>query len=325
MPPGDGSRDPGITMWGATSTGKTTFLAALSIALMRQKAQWRVGGTDQASVDRLTELTTRLTADRLFPSATQGVEHYNWELIGTVRRAGQRRWRWLAPTYYDESVRIPLHLIDAPGEAADRSKARGNSVLWDGLLGNMVDSRGIVFFYDPVREFTNGDAFTHTIGVLNELSQRMRSAPGGRLPHYVSVCIAKFDEIKILETADKLGLLEYDLDPPGFPRVPDDEAREFFAQLCTRSDSGDAEMALTLLEQTFWPDRIRFFVTSAIGFYVDPHLRVYDRDNYQNHLPPEDENEPEPKPARIRGPVYPINVVEPILWLGKSMAGESGE
>ena len=179
MPPGDGSRDPGITMWGATSTGKTTFLAALSIALMRQKAQWRVGGTDQASVDRLTELTTRLTADRLFPSATQGVEHYNWELIGTVRRAGQRRWRWLTPTYYDESVRIPLHLIDAPGEAADRSKARGNSVLWDGLLGNMVDSRGIVFFYDPVREFTNGDAFTHTVGVLNELSQRMRSAVCG--------------------------------------------------------------------------------------------------------------------------------------------------
>lgn len=319
MPPGEGSRDYGITMWGASSTGKTTFLAALSVALIRQKGSWRVVGTDQASATQLTRLTTGLTQRRAFPPATAAVEHYRWELAGTVRRAARRRWRWLGWTHYEQTLTIPLDLADAPGEAADQEKAA--PVLWDGLIENMVNSSGIVFFYDPVREFENGDAFAHTFGVLTQLSQRMRDRPDRRLPHYVAVCIAKFDEIRVFETAAKLGLIEYDMDQRGFPRVPNDEAKGFFTELCNLSRSGDAEMVLSLLEQTFRPERIRYFVTSAIGFYLDPHLRVYDRDNYQNHLPPQDEEEP----ARIRGSVYPINVVEPILWLGKSITGEPGE
>ena len=319
MPPREGTRDYGITMWGASSTGKTTFLAALSIALIRKKGPWRVIGADTASATQLTRLTTGLTQRRAFPPATVAVEHYRWELVGTVRRAARRRWRWLGRRHYDESVTIPLDLVDAPGEAADQEKAA--PVLWDGLIENMVNSGGIVFFYDPVREFENGDAFAHTFGVLTELSQRMRDHPDGRLPHFVAVCIAKFDEIRVFETAAKLGLIEEDDDGRGCPRVPHDEARGFFAEVCDLSQSGDAEMVLSLLEQTFRPERIRYYVTSAIGFYLDPRLRIYDRDNYQNHLPAQDDGEP----ARIRGSVYPINVVEPILWLGKSIPGEPGE
>jgi len=319
VPPSEPARDYGITMWGASSTGKTTFLAALSVALIRQRGPWRVIGADQASATQLTRLTTGLTQRRTFPPATAAVEHYRWELVGMVRRAARRRWRWLGWRHYEQLVTIPLDLVDAPGEAADQERAA--PVLWDGLIENMVNSGGIVFFYDPVREFENGDAFAHTFGVLTELSQRMRDRADGRLPHYVAVCIAKFDEIRVFETAAKLGLIEEEAGDRRFPRVPGDEAKGFFEQLCDLSHSGDAEMVLSLLEQTFRPERIRYFVTSAIGFYLDPHLRVYDRDNYQNHLPPQDDGEP----ARIRGSVYPINVVEPILWLSQSISGEAGE
>jgi Double-GTPase 2 len=319
VPPADDAGEHGITMWGASSTGKTTFLAALSIALIRARGPWRVRGADTASATQLTRLTTGLTKLREFPPATAAVEHYRWELVGTVRKATPRRWRWLGLRQADHDVTIPLDLVDAPGEAADQQRAAPS--LWDGLIENMVRSKGIVFFYDPVREFENGDAFAHTFGVLTELSQRMRDHPGGRLPHYVAVVIAKFDEIRVFETAAKLKLIELDADDRQFPRVPDDEAKGFFEKLCDLSRSGDADMVLSLLEQTFRPERIRYYVSSAIGFYLDPHLRTYDRDNYQNHLPPQGHNEP----ARIRGSVYPINVVEPILWLGTSITGEPGE
>jgi hypothetical protein len=310
-PPGD----RGITLWGAASTGKTTFLAALSTALIRQERQLRVRAIDDASGRALTKFTTELFTERVFPPATVGPERYRWELCGTVQRPVPRRWIGTRPA--EVPVTIPLNLVDAPGESADPVKA--GSVLWNSLLDSMVSSRGIVFLFDPVREFESGDAFTHTIGVVNEMSQRMRdrSLPDGRLPHHVAVCVAKFDELRVLETAEKLGMVEYGAGPLGFPRVPDDEAREFFMHLCGVSSSGDADMVPALLERTFRPDRIRYFVTSAIGFYVDTLTGAFDRDDPQNHLPGQETQER----SRIRGSVYPINVVEPVMWLASAVAG----
>lgn len=322
--------DRRITMWGAPSTGKTTFLAALSVALLRQngmaqqengeRAAWRVVGVDKADSDALTTLMKTLAGDRAFPPATTAVEQYRWELVGTVQRTIRvgrfRRER------RKETVTIPLDLADAPGGAAAPTLA--GHPRWEALLKNMERSKGIVFFFDPVREFTDGDAFSHTFAVVNELSQRMRDRqlPGGRLPHYVAVCIAKFDEIRVFKTAERLGMIEFDTDPPRFPRVPDDEAREFFASLCEVSRSGDAEMVLSMLEQTFQPERIRYFATSAIGFYVDRRSGgVFDPDNFQNHVPGRDKTEP----SRIRGSINPVNVVEPMVWLGRNLLKEPAE
>jgi hypothetical protein len=152
--------------------------------------------------------------------------------------------------------------------------------------------------------------------VINDLNRRMRDQglPGGRLPHHVAVCVAKFDEIRVLETAEQTGMIEHDPDYHGFPRVPEDEARDFFMRLCEVAKSGDAEMVPNLIEKNFWPDRIKYFVTSAIGFYVDPRTGNFDRADFQNHLPRSAGQQ-----SRIRGPVYPVNVVEPMLWLGKRL------
>lgn len=309
----------GITLWGAPSTGKTTFVAALHVGLIQRHSPWHVRGVSKADSDALTRMTTELVQHRLFPDATVSLENYRWELVGTVQRAVRRgRFR---QAKVNDTVTVPLDLIDASGESSNPMSA--GRVRWQELIESMERSRGIVFLFDPTREFDSGDAFVHTVGVLNELNQRMRDRhlPGGRLPHFVAICVAKFDEVKVLKTAENLGMIDYDNDDHGAPRVPDEEARAFFAYLCEVSDSGEAELVPRLLESSFQPERIKYFVTSAIGFYIDPNSGTYDGSDFQNHLP----GSPGLEPSRIRGTVRPINVVEPILWLGQCLAEEAAK
>ncbi len=313
MPRSEGLQEYGVTMWGAPGSGKTTFLAALSIALNRHGPAWRITGEDGPATQKLVGLTTGLISDRAFPSSTKGVEHYRWTLSGQLARTIRGRW---SSQRRSEPARISLELVDAAGELVGPGDLDRTAP--DGLVDDLARSRAIVFCYDPIREFDHGDAFDHIFGALAQLSQRMREFSGQRLPHYVAVCITKFDEIRVLAVAQKLGLLGYAPDPPGFPRVDDDDAREFLVELCHVSRSGNAELALSLLEQTFEPGRVRYFVTSAIGFYVDPDTGSYDPDDFQNLLPGPDGQ----GSTRIRGPVYPINVAEPLLWLGGKLAGK---
>jgi hypothetical protein len=317
MPSGRVPASHSITMWGPPSTGKTTFLAALSVALIRRGPVWRVRGESEDSTKRLIELTTGLTDARGFPQATEGIGHYRWALEGRVKRR-VRRW-WLGFRQQEEDVSISLDLVDPQGKLA--SSSMQDRTAQGDLIANLESSNGIVFLFDPIREFDKGDAFEHTFGVLEQLSQRAKGASGRRLPHYVAVCVTKFDEVRVIATAEKLGLLGYDPDAPGFPRVADEDARELFAELCNVSRNGNGELVLNLLEQHFRADRIRYFVTSAIGFYVDPRKGRFDPDDYQNRVQP-DPAKPE---ARIRGAIHPINVVEPVLWLSQRLVREPGE
>ena len=322
MPASYSSAERSIAMWGPPSTGKTTFLAALSIALDRQwdNYNWRVTGADQASNEKLSNLTNALTQDRCFPNATQGIEHNRWVLMGRVLRTIPRRW-WFGYGQREETVRIFLDFVDASGEIAGPANLEGS--LRGDLIDNLAHSNGIIFLYDPVREFSQGDAFEHTFSVLNQLAQRMVDSPAftdGRLPHYVAVCITKFDDIRVLAMAEKLELLSYDPDPPKFPRVSDYEARDLFAELCSVSLGGGADRMMRTLEQHFRRERIKYFATSAIGFYLDPRTGIYDPEDNQNVL-----SESHMKSPRIRGPVHPINVVEPLMWLDRMLAGEPGD
>ena len=306
-------------MWGPPSTGKTTFLAALSIAFDRQRDNynWTVTGADEASEKKLRNLENALIRDRCFPNATQGIEHNRWVLTGRVLRTIPRRW-WFGYGQREETVRIFLDLVDASGGIAGPANFEGR--LRSNLIGNLADSSGIIFLYDPVREFDQGDAFDHTSGVLSQLVQWMADSRGladGKLPHYVAVCITKFDDIRVLAMAEKLELLSYDPDPPKFPKVSDDEARDLFAELCSVSLGGGADRMMRTLEQHFRRERIKYFATSAIGFYLDPRIGIYDPEDSKNVLP-----ESHLKSPQIRGPVHPINVVEPLMWLDRMLAGE---
>jgi hypothetical protein len=94
--------------------------------------------------------------------------------------------------------------------------------------------------------------------------------------------------------------------------VHDDDAENFFKEFCSRSDRSDAELLCNTLTQFFWPGRIRYFVTSAVGFYRQGS-RFHDNE-YQNTVEQSDGS------IKIRGQIHPINVLEPVLWLGQSTA-----
>jgi hypothetical protein len=324
MPPRNPSQPPpgqsqsaagGITMLGATQTGKTSFLAALQIALLRRpELGWSLTGDNPASTQALVTFADKMTHDHLFPKATVAqIDEYRWSLEATITGA-VKEWHWWGYRRRSSYVKIPLNLVDSPGRFSDGSRLSGHG---DGerLIANLAGSSGIVLFFDPTREFEYGDAFRHTHGVLTVLKSQLGQR--GKLPHYVAVCITKFDDIKVLKSAQMLRVVHYDPEREEFPQVHGEYAREFFERLIRLSRADNASLILPLLQQTFHEDRVRFFVTSAIGFYIDPWRRVFDDDDYQNHIPDEPDN-------RIRGGVYPINVLEPVLWLGRNMARTAG-
>jgi hypothetical protein len=312
-PPGDDQPGRNITMLGATATGKTTFLAALQVALLRQvELGWSLTGDNPGSTQAMIKFMDDMSRRHMFPEPNLArLENYRWSLTAELR--GVREWHWWGFRRRRRLIRIPLDLVDGPGEAADGTRMFGRE-LSENLIASLAGSAGIMLFFDPQSEVERGDAFQHLYGVLTLL--RSQAASHGKLPHHVAVCITKFDSIPVFRSAHALRVLAYDPDGPQFPYVPEEFAQEFFERLIRRSRSDDASLILPLLKQTFHDDRIRFFVTSAIGFYVDPSVGVFESEDYQNHIPG--------KPDRIRGGVHPINVVEPVLWLGRILSRTAG-
>ncbi len=315
VPPGPGAstRPGGITMLGARQTGKTTFLASVQIALLRRKELgWALVSDNEGSARVLTKFVTDMTDEHKFPAPTGNIENYKWSLEGEL--APYREWHWWGFRRRRQFARVPLDLIDAPGEVTDSGNDYSEGSTSRQFVENLARSAGIVLFFDPITEFARGDAFSNMFGVLTLLRSQLRG--NGKLPHWVAVCITKFDEIAVYEAARKLRIIEVDPNPPEFPTVPDEDARQFFERLAKLSKSDSADLVLPLLEQTFNEARIKFFVTSAIGFFVDSGYGVFDPDDYQNHIPRETKDDLD----YIRGGIRPINVIEPILWLGRSVA-----
>lgn len=315
----------GITMLGAPSSGKSTFLAALSLALTWRGGEWKVIPSDDASAQALINMVSRLTVKFDFPIMTwESIELYRWMLFGRIPHTrSRRRGAWQRDEQEGEPVRIDMRVSDPPGEI---TKLRPGSELLSGeLVRNLLSSRAIVFLFDPVREFEHGDAFDSIFALLARLSQHMSGSPecaDGRLPHFVAVCVSKFDDDRVLASAGRLGLLTTDPDDPyGFPRVADSDARELFSSLCDLSLSGTADLVISTLEKYFRPDRVKYFVTSGIGFYVSRETGSYDPADHANYV--RDLHMPEK--IRIRGAVHPINVAEPLIWLGSRLATESME
>jgi hypothetical protein len=315
-PPPDGAEAPamGITMLGASETGKTTFLASLQIALLRQDhLGWSLTGDNPGSTQAMIKFMNDMTRLHTFPPPNlERLENYRWSLTAQVPGVREwRRWRFRRRT---RSVSIPLDLVDGPGGAADGTRIFGRA-LAENLIASLAGSSGIMLFFDPLSEYERGDAFQHLYGVLTLLRSQAENQ-GRKLPHHVAVCITKFDAIPVFRSALALRVLARNPEDQQFPYVPEEYAQEFFSHLIKMSRSDDASLILPLLRQTFHEDRIRFFVTSAIGFYVDSPIGMFDPDDYQNHVAG--------KPDRIRGGVYPINVVESILWLGRIVAKAAG-
>ena len=104
-------------------------------------------------------------------------------------------------------------------------------------------------------------------------------------------------------------VVDHDYGGDASPYVDEDRAEEFFARMCRASPNPAAQDLPQKLRVYFHPDRIRFFVTSAIGFYVNPSTGKFDPADPMNIIA-----EPGGKP-KVRSTIRPINVTEPVLWL----------
>jgi len=327
-----------VGLWGAPGSGKTTFLAALSLAVQQAARDLAIFGVDPDSTAFLKQSTAALTSRRTFPGATEVGKQYSWVLRMETQVPEKK---FMKTKMITVPLELNLDLLDEPGRVfgVDQNQQAGAEVgsnlgydddddagpVVDGgapasedeVMDQLASCDGLLLLFDPVQEWMAGDAYEYFQGTLLELAQRrmMGGAPGSRMPQHVAVCVTKFDHPDVYRRARVSGLRSFSADDEAFfPRVPDEMAEKFFGDLVRESRSGNAEFIGSALRKYFYPERVKFFITSAIGFYKNPQSRRFQERDPMNLVPQENG-----KPL-IRGPVHPINVVEPLIWLGQNLA-----
>ncbi|MGW7243403.1 hypothetical protein [Streptomyces sp. NPDC054804] len=314
-----------ITLWGGMGSGKSTLLAALTRALMDPEyGSWNVFPEDHASKQYLSDLAHTFYRERVFPSATQDEQlPVRLTLVGDVggtpyssRPGGRRRWRRGGQPAADV-LEFQVSLRDMPGEAFDLRSEMG-ALMGPRLVTDLADSRAMVYVLDAAREWrVNGengpvdederqsaDFFTEVLdGVATEIAIRGHR-DGHRLPHSIAVCLAKFDDDDVFRFACEHGNVR--LNPrTGQPEAVD--AKRLFDDLCDRFPHGSLGEIRNQIGRYFVPQRVGYFVCSAVGFWVDPD-RGFDFDN------PSLVNAVDDK-VRFVAPPRPVNVMEPFLFL----------
>ncbi|SEG88837.1 hypothetical protein SAMN04489712_12290 [Thermomonospora echinospora] len=330
-----GGRTARIGLWGASGSGKTSYLASLFVAVNQTQGRWNIVGVDKESVDFLAEKTDTLTRRRRFPLKTEGIQHLSWTVMGTTEQTVRERWRKRTETV---PLHIQLDMIDAPGgyfkgaeedekagedldididfnDAEDASAGGGNTP--EDLIDQLTECDGIIYLFDPLRENEHGDEFQHFQWALQNIVHRAAqngTLDGMHLPHHLAVCITKLDAPKVFHTASKRGCLTVDPDDPYlFPRVRDDKVEDLFRDLGRLSPTRSALMVHDAIKASFHPGRVRYFATSAVGFYLGRRATRFRVADFQNVIPDPDERQK----YAIRGDIHPINVLEPLLWLGQ--------
>jgi hypothetical protein len=293
-----------IGLWGAPHSGKTTYLAAVPIAAMQQsrygRAGWAVSGMNPESNEFLASGVTQLESDRVFPDATVGLRSLSWSFQGEEQPPGKFRRR--------REVGFVLEVQDVAGEVYGRDEEHA---LRPRVLDQLSRSQGLVYLFDPLLD---GRPATRSLdyfySMLNELNTRVRNAGTlhrNRLPHHVSVCVTKFDHPDVFRPAVEAGWVTQDSVGPQLPRVPAEHAARYFQWMCDEFRGSSARLVRDGLAAFFHPERISYYVSSAIGFRLNPQ-HVFDYRNYHNV-------ENVDGVARIRTSPVPINVLEPLTDL----------
>ncbi|MFE9172097.1 hypothetical protein ACFYNZ_21885 [Streptomyces kebangsaanensis] len=312
-----------VTFWGGNSSGKSTLLAALSRAVQDPVyGKWNVWPEDHASRKFLGDLGHILYRERRFPTSTLTEQRpvrftLAGDLAGTrFSRAGRKWWRRGTPAERD-LTEFKVTVRDLPGEAFDPHSETGAQYEAK-LIKDLAASRAMVYVVDPVREWQvnsddgaadddtrqNADFFTDVLaGVLTEANIQ-GDRQGNLLPHRIAVCLAKFDDDRIFRFACEQGNVR--LNPrTGQPEVMD--AKRMFDGLCEAFPHGSLREIQQQIESFFAPERVGYFVCSAVGFWVDPE-RGFDFEN------PSLVNQVEDTVRFVAAP-RPINILEPFLFL----------
>jgi hypothetical protein len=299
---------PIVTMLGEPVSGKTTFLAALNMTppFYPFVSLWNVLGGDDQTRQILNDLASGLH-NRRFPHATAAIHDYHCLLMTEMPTMTRRLMRARKRT--SEPVRLGLHITDAPGGLLEE-RSWGNPAAEE-FIDLVAQSHGLIYLFDPVTAAERGGAHANLFNLLTRVAGRMaaeRSFAEGKLPHYVAVCISKYDDPRVFpaETNSPIN--------PNHVPLPAD-ARHFFLEAGRHSSGSDAELIAGTIERFFRPERVQYFVTSAIGLYANPMSGQCDPGDFQNTV-----QDPGDRPAtRIRGNIHPIGVADSVYWLCRKL------
>jgi hypothetical protein len=308
-------KDVRIGLWGSPRAGKTTYLGALRIATQHpvDGYRWAISGRNPASTKFIIEMGTRLVSRREFPPASQGVSDLEWNFEALqIGRGGWfadllRRLGDTGPRRAD--VDFVVRLQDASGEAYGEQAAPQHA---EDVLGHLAESKGIVYLFDPLgHSEEENSSFEYFFAALERLTERMRERgllEGGMLPHYVSVCVTKFDDPFLFNAAMDAQLISQEHDG-AMPKVPSEIASDFLESVCA-DDS--VRFVCDDLKSRFLPDRVRYFAASSIGFRLGSDGR-FDINDFANVT----------EDGKIRTAPKPINVLEPIISLHRRICGRA--
>ncbi|MFJ5029596.1 hypothetical protein ACIQB5_16045 [Streptomyces sp. NPDC088560] len=304
-----------IGVWGASGSGKTTFLGAVPIAAMqhqrRGQVNWVVAGMDPSSAEFLQDSVDQLVSEQVFPQATRAQRDLRWSFAGETRPARGLRTR--------RRITFALEVLDLPGEAFNPRSNQVSEDLHEQAVTHLTSCGGLVYLFDPLLDANQQTAsINYFYGMASQMAARVRDEGrllgNGRLPHHVAVCITKFDHPDVFEPALRAGWVTQE-HVGAVPRVPDHQAHGFFDWICESFRGGSARLVRDALGNFFHPDRMSFHASSAIGFRLNPNNQ-FDYRNYVNV---------EPDGERIcSSPPTPINVIEPLMTLEEGLRGTAG-
>jgi transcriptional regulator with XRE-family HTH domain len=323
-----------IGLWGAPQSGKTTYLGALRHAVgtsERDYGRWTIHPLTRESSDLMVGLTRELTSGQ-FPASTLPGTHIRlaWMFSGDITKSKfVSTGRRLMPRRGRIESRFVLDLVDVSGDAysdtPETSTVPRDSA--HAALENLLMSEGLIYLFDPIRERRVGDSLSFVNRTILELKRKYyeMTGEGGPLPHQLSICVTKFDHPEIFREAQRNDLLY--AGPGDVPRVRDEDAQLFFEGLCTgrfrnqesEHDNRSASFMMRELQNSFAPQKVKYFVTSSIGFYKPPGWR-----NRASFNPDDLTNYRAASGARdvIMGVIDPINVLEPLISLQQRIAGQ---
>ncbi|MER7753324.1 hypothetical protein [Kitasatospora sp. NPDC097643] len=289
-----------IGLWGAPRSGKTTFLSSLPIAAIQHarhgKGSWVISGMTPEANDYLNRGVRLLAVDRGFPDATVGVQGMSWSFQGEEPRmiGGTRQ------------VGFVLDIHDVSGESFLPEHPQHAMI-----VSQLAAAGGIVYLFDPLldreRATQSLEFFYATLNAITSQVRDRRGMAGGRLPHHVAVCVAKFDDPELFRPSVEAHWVTQDGVGARIPRVPAEHAAGYFAWICDTFRGSTAALVRDALHTYFHPNRITYYATSAIGFRLNPD-GIFDYRFFANV------QDVGGQPQIATAP-HPINVLEPLIDL----------
>ncbi|MER5398669.1 SAV_2336 N-terminal domain-related protein [Streptomyces sp. NPDC002599] len=284
-----------IAVLGAANSGKTTFLAAASLAATTARprlGRWNVVAESEQAENFLVQQTNALTVVRRFPEATMGPTAFSYVFRAEVTN-GRRA----------ERVDFALDFCDVGGGEYQRENYGRNHAL-DAHLGR---AGHLVILLDPLNHSGQaGLLIPHLQRLAQEFHESGRMLKG-RLPHHVAFCVTKFDDPAVFQDARRGNWVGQT--SQGDPCVPAADAEDYVAWL-SRS-SADVAEARALVLECFLARRVSWYAVSAIGFHRT-------RDGFLNPDDCSNQTYDENGLRVLRGPARPLNVLEPLIALGRA-------